>query len=161
MPPSTREDEVEKLLKAAARIAAATYVPGAKLETFLMTIKGLGSWFLDSSGTLLPGTSREVPASGGDIGIQLTYASVDVFLDLVHRRLNPRMAALSGKVSFRGNLALAKRLSVWLSAAVAEGRLTGAAPDKTFLVLAPREKWQADDDVDECAVCGEEFKVCM
>ncbi|CAN0004616.1 unnamed protein product [Discosporangium mesarthrocarpum] len=153
--------EIGRILEIAARKAAASSTgreSGAKRSSYRLVIKGVGTYLLDSQGSLTTDCGTE--EDGTEPDLELTYASGHIFLELVYRRLNPRAAVLSGKVSFRGDLLLAKRLGAWLSDAgeeVREGERETSAQDP--LAIAPRDAWQPDDDAEHCVVCSREFKL--
>lgn len=76
---------------------------------------------------------------------------------LVDRRMDPRAAVLTGKLSIRGDVGLAARLGEWMYTVVARRAAAGEQ-----LEVAPRDQWEKDKEAAACAVCRQEFfKVCL
>lgn len=79
--------ESEALLRAAARVAgdetSARRQDAAAAEVFVIhvTIKGTGSWTLDSLGEV----HNALPPEASRARLHLTYASDEVFLGLAHK----------------------------------------------------------------------------
>lgn len=71
------------------------------------------------------------------------------------RRIDPRAALLTGKLSFKGDMSLAIKLRKWISQAAEEQ----AAAIGAELEVAEREKWEKDEDAQDCAVCRQPFTV--
>lgn len=68
--------------------------------------------------------------------------------------MDPRAAILAGKLSFRGDVRLARRLKKWLHEVVIMRQKTGLEME-----MANREAWQPDADAKECPLCHKPFKV--
>jgi len=76
------------------------------------------------------------------------------------RRTDPRAAMLTGKISFRGEMALGIKLGYWVRKAVKQGAAdTGALEENVELEIAETDKWERDEDTHLCAVCQRGFKV--
>ncbi len=76
------------------------------------------------------------------------------------RRTDPRAAMLTGKISFRGEMALGIKLGYWVRKAVKQGAAdTGALEENVELEIAETDKWERDEDTHFCAVCQRGFKV--
>lgn len=77
------------------------------------------------------------------------------------RRIDARVALITGKVSFKGDLSLVTRLGMWLQTAIEQRARRDDDGGMAALRIAPKEQWQADDDARSCAVCRQEFKVSL
>lgn len=73
--------------------------------------------------------------------------------------MDPRVAMLTGKISFKGEMALGIKLGYWIREAVAQGAAVAGALENVRLEMAERDKWQKDKDAEVCAVCRQGFKV--
>lgn len=75
---------------------------------------------------------------------------------LLLRRTDPRAAMLTGKMSFRGEMALGIKLGYWIRKAAKQEE---AAAEGVQLEIAETDKWEKDEDTHVCAVCEQGFKV--
>lgn len=82
---------------------------------------------------------------------------VSAVLAAPRRRMDPRAAVLTGKLSIRGDMALAARLRDWMYTVIAR---RAAAGDE--LQVVARDRWEKDHEAAGCAVCRQPFsKVCV
>lgn len=82
-------------------------------------------------------------------------------IPLLLRRTDPRAAMLTGKMSFRGEMALGIKLGYWIRKAAKqeEAAAEGGGLEGVQLEIAETDKWEKDEDTHMCAVCEQGFKV--
>lgn len=66
---------------------------------------------------------------------------------------------LTGKISFRGEMALGIKLGCWIRKAVKQGAAVEGALERVQLEIAEADQWERDEDTHVCAVCQQGFKV--
>lgn len=67
---------------------------------------------------------------------------------------------LTGKISFRGEMALGIKLGYWIrKAAKIEEAAAEGGLESVQLEIAETDKWERDEDTHVCAVCDQGFRV--
>ncbi|CAM9245435.1 unnamed protein product [Scytosiphon promiscuus] len=152
--------ESEILLRAAARIAAAERGAGSSQQDTVsihVTIKdSKAEYVVDTGGGEVTDAST---AAVSRARLHLVYATEEVFLALAHKRMDPRVAMLTGKISLKGEMALGIKLGYWIREAVTQGADVAGALENVRLEMAERDKWEKDEDAEVCAVCRQGFKL--
>lgn len=78
----------------------------------------------------------------------------------ISRHVDPRTAALAGKLSFRGDMDLGVKLGNWIRKAVEQGAAAAGALENAELEVAETDRWEKFEDADECTACRQQgFKV--
>lgn len=73
-------------------------------------------------------------------------------LTVSRRRMDPRAAVFTGRLSIRGDMALAARLGDWMYTVVARRAAAGSE-----LQVVARNRWEKDHEAAACAVCHQPF----
>lgn len=66
---------------------------------------------------------------------------------------------LTGKISFRGEMALGIKLGYWIRKAAKQEEAAEGGEESVPLEIAETDKWERDEDTHVCGVCEQDFKV--